>query len=46
MEFMDLFDGANVTECYERTVSIVPQQALAMANSTLGEPRLVCSLAR
>jgi hypothetical protein len=35
MEFMDLFDGANVTECYERTVSVVPQQALAMANSTL-----------
>jgi hypothetical protein len=35
MEFMDLFDGANVTECYQRTVSIVPQQALAMANSTL-----------
>jgi hypothetical protein len=35
MEFMDLFDGANVTECYERTVSIVPQQALAMANSML-----------
>src|SRR5204862_5259757 len=35
MEFMELFDGANVTECYERTVSVVPQQALAMANSTL-----------
>jgi len=30
-----LFDGANVTECYERTESVVPQQALALANSTL-----------
>jgi hypothetical protein len=35
MEFLTLFDSANVTECYERTESVVPQQALAMANSTL-----------
>ncbi len=35
MEFMAIFDSANVTECYQRTESIVPQQALAMANSSL-----------
>ncbi|HLY73347.1 MAG TPA: PSD1 and planctomycete cytochrome C domain-containing protein [Planctomycetota bacterium] len=35
MGFLVLFDGASVTECYERTESVVPQQALAMANSTL-----------
>jgi len=35
MEFMLVFDSANVTECYCRTESVVPQQALAMANSVL-----------
>jgi hypothetical protein len=35
MEFLSLFDAANVTECYSRTESVVPQQALAMANSAL-----------
>jgi hypothetical protein len=35
MEFMLVFDAANVTECYRRTESVVPQQALAMANSVL-----------
>ena len=35
MEFLQLFDAANVTECYRRNESIVPQQALALANSTL-----------
>jgi len=35
MGFLLLFDGASVTECYERTESVVPQQALALANSTL-----------
>jgi hypothetical protein len=35
MQFVSLFDGPNVTECYRRTESIVPQQALAMANSSL-----------
>ncbi|MCS7046723.1 MAG: DUF1553 domain-containing protein, partial [Gemmataceae bacterium] len=35
MEFLTLFDSANVTECYQRTESIVPQQALAMSNSSL-----------
>jgi hypothetical protein len=28
-----LFDGASVNECYRRSESIVPQQALALANS-------------
>jgi hypothetical protein len=35
MEFLQLFDAANVTECYRRNESIVPQQALALANSPL-----------
>jgi len=35
MEFMTIFDSANVTECYQRTESVVPQQALAMSNSSL-----------
>ncbi len=35
MEFLTTFDAANVTECYRRSQSIVPQQALALANSSL-----------
>jgi hypothetical protein len=35
MEFLELFDAANVTECYRRSESIVPQQALALFNSSL-----------
>jgi hypothetical protein len=35
MEFLQLFDGASVTECYERRHSIIPQQALALLNSEL-----------
>jgi hypothetical protein len=35
MEFLQIFDGPGVTECYQRTESVVPQQALAMANSEL-----------
>ena len=38
MEFLKLFDAANPNECYERNESIVPQQALAMANSGLVHP--------
>ena len=34
-EFLRLFDAANMEACYRRDVSIVPQQALALANSTL-----------
>ncbi len=32
-KFLSLFDDANVLECYRRSESIVPQQALAMSNS-------------
>jgi hypothetical protein len=35
MQFLDLFDGPATTECYQRTSSIVPQQALSLANSEL-----------
>ncbi len=35
MEFLSIFDAANVTECYERKHSIIPQQALALVNSEL-----------
>jgi hypothetical protein len=43
MEFLKLFDCAAVTECYQRKESIMPQQALALANSevTLVHARLV-----
>jgi len=45
VEFLKVFDGPAVTECYVRRPTVVPQQALAMANSelTLNESR---SLAR
>ena len=33
--FLKLFDSANPTACYRRAESVVPQQALAMANSPL-----------
>ena len=33
MEFLNLFDGANPTDCYRRAETVVPQQALAMVNS-------------
>lgn len=35
MEFLTVFDGPSVLECYERPVSVVPQQALTLFNSTL-----------
>jgi mono/diheme cytochrome c family protein len=35
MTFMEVFDRPNVVECYRRSESIVPQQALALANSPL-----------
>ena len=34
-KFLATFDGASVLECYRRAESIVPQQALAVANSKL-----------
>ncbi len=33
--FLQTFDSANVTDCYRRGETIVPQQALAMVNSSL-----------
>jgi len=35
VEFLKIFDGPSVTECYARRPSVVPQQALALANSPL-----------
>jgi len=35
VEFLKIFDGASVTECYTRRPTVVPQQALALANSEL-----------
>src|SRR5439155_7548334 len=35
VEFLKLFDNASVTECYMRKPSVMPQQALALANSEL-----------
>ncbi len=35
MTFLDMFDRANVTDCYRRSETVVPQQALAMVNSSL-----------
>ena len=35
MTFLDVFDRANVTDCYRRSETVVPQQALAMINSPL-----------
>jgi hypothetical protein len=35
MEFLKIFDGPAVTECYVRRPTVVPQQALAMVNSEL-----------
>jgi hypothetical protein len=35
MLFLELFDLASPNECYERRESVVPQQALALSNSSL-----------
>jgi hypothetical protein len=34
-KFLSVFDDANVLECYRRSESILPQQALALQNSRL-----------
>jgi len=34
-EFLELFDAANPCDAYRRTVSVLPQQALALSNSDL-----------
>jgi len=45
MTFLSLFDSANVSDCYRRSESIAPQQALAMVNSslTLAQSRLLAA---
>lgn len=35
VEFLKLFDGPSVNECYRRHSTVLPQQALAMANSSM-----------
>jgi hypothetical protein len=35
VELLATFDQANVAECYQRSETVVPQQALALSNSTL-----------
>ena len=35
VEFLKIFDGPAVTECYVRRATVVPQQALALANNEL-----------
>lgn len=35
MTMLTVFDGAGTTECYQRSESVIPQQALAMANSAM-----------
>ena len=35
MEFLELFDAANPCDCYKRSTSVQPQQALALTNSEL-----------
>src|SRR5262249_53848674 len=45
MVFLKVFDAANPNECYRRNESVVPQQALALANSEISwsEARVVAS---
>jgi hypothetical protein len=42
-KFLEIFDAASVNECYRRSESVVPQQALALTNSdvTVNESRLL-----
>jgi hypothetical protein len=45
VEFLKIFDGPSVTECYQRRPSVMPQQALALANSelALAEAKILCA---
>jgi len=38
-QFAEIFDSPNPSECYRRTQTIVPQQALALTNSRLSNER-------
>jgi hypothetical protein len=47
VEFIQIFDGPSVSECYVREISVKPHQALALANSPLtveGSTRLAKTL--
>ena len=47
VEFLKIFDGPSVTECYQRRPRVMPQQALALANSeTRHRPGAGCSRRR
>ena len=35
MDMLKVFDVASPNECFQRSESVVPQQALALSNSTL-----------
>ena len=35
VEFLKIFDGPAVTECYQRHSTVMPQQALALGNSKI-----------
>src|SRR5262249_12149898 len=35
MEMMQIFDGASVTECYQRKHAVMPQQSLALINNEM-----------
>ena len=37
MAILELFDAANPCDCYRRTTSVLPQQALALSNSELAQ---------
>jgi hypothetical protein len=39
MTFLEVFDAASPVECYRRSESVVPQQALALANSPLTQAK-------
>jgi hypothetical protein len=45
VEFLKIFDGPAVTECYQRHSTVMPQQALALANSkvALAEAKLLAA---
>ena len=45
MTMMVVFDGASPNECYRRSPSVIPQQALALANSSLAidQSRLIAA---
>ena len=45
-EFMQVFDGPSVVECYERKPTVMPQQALALMNSELAHARAAAYVAQ